>query len=281
MQSEKTDQIALSHSFDEKLFSLLVASISDYAIFMIDPNGYIMSWNQGAQNIKGYTEEEAIGKHISIFYTPTDIKRLEPSHNLNQALKKGSYEQEGWRVRKDGSVFWANVVFTTVYNDKGHLVGFAKITRDITERKKQEDKKEEINVTLEKRITENAEKIAANELRFKKLIENSYDGIILMDEKLEVVFRSKSAERINGWNNEERAEYEATDLVHPDDRIKVKELFTQILNSPGVPIISTYRSRHKSGYFIWVECLFTNWLKDENIKAIVCNFKDITQRVHT
>ncbi|MDB5115226.1 MAG: hypothetical protein JWQ79_718, partial [Mucilaginibacter sp.] len=221
MLSENIDRFALSHSFDEKLFRLLVASISDYAIFMIDPNGYIMSWNQGAQNIKGYTEEDVIGKHISIFYTPEDNKKNEPSHNLNEALKNGMYESENWLVRKDGSVFWANVIYTTIYNDNGHLVGFAKITRDITERKKIEDKKQKINAELEKRVKENTEKIIANELRFRKLIENSYDGIILFDKDLEVIYRSLSSERINGWSNEERAGHEIDDLIHPDDRSMV------------------------------------------------------------
>jgi PAS domain S-box-containing protein len=277
--SENIDRFALSHSFDEKLFRLLVASISDYAIFMIDPNGYIMSWNQGAQNIKGYTEEDVIGKHISIFYTPEDNKKNEPSHNLNEALKNGMYESENWLVRKDGSVFWANVIYTTIYNDNGHLVGFAKITRDITERKKIEDKKQKINAELEKRVKENTEKIIANELRFRKLIENSYDGIILFDKDLEVIYRSLSSERINGWSNEERAGHEIDDLIHPDDRSMVNELFIKVLNSPGVPIISTYRTKHKQGHYIWAEALFTNWLEDVNISAIVCNFKDITRRV--
>jgi PAS domain S-box-containing protein len=277
--SEKIDRVALSHSFDEKLFRLLVASISDYAIFMIDPNGYIMSWNQGAQNINGYAEEEIIGEHISIFYTSTDNKNNASRQNLNEALKNGMFETEGWKQRKDGSVFWANVVFTTVYNDNGHLVGFAQITRDITERKEKEEKREEINAELEKRVKENTETIIANELRFRKLIENSYEGIVLMDERLNVVYRSNSAERINGWNNEERAGHEIDDLVHPSDRQKVKELFARILSNPGLPVISTYRTRHKNGHYIWVECLFTNWLADENIKAIVCNFKDVTERI--
>jgi PAS domain S-box-containing protein len=277
--SEKINRSALSHSFDEKLFRLLVASISDYAIFMIDPNGYIMSWNTGAYNIKGYTEDEIIDKHISVFYTSNDNKNNIPRQNLNEALKKGTYENEGWRVKKDGSVFWAHVVYTTVYNDEGHLVGFAKITRDITERKEKEEKREEINIELENRVRENTETIVANELRFRKLIENSNDGISLFNDKLDVIYRSNSAERIIGWTNEERVGHEVDDIIHPDDRQKVKELFAEVLSKPGVPILSTYKSKHKNGYYVWIEALYTNWLHDENIKAIVCNFKDITQRV--
>lgn len=128
-------------SVDEKLFRLLVASVNDYAIFMIDPNGYIMSWNKGAEHIKGYTESDIVGKHISIFYTPEDVKNNVPRNNLNEALKKGTYHNEGWRVKKDGSMFWASVTFTTIYNDSGHLAGFAKVTRDITEDKAIEENK--------------------------------------------------------------------------------------------------------------------------------------------
>jgi PAS domain S-box-containing protein len=150
--SEKIDRFALSHSFDEKLFRLLVASISDYAIFMVDPNGYIMSWNQGAQNICGYTEEEIIGQHISLFYISTDNKSNTPRQNLNAALKNGRFETEGWKQRKDGTVYWANITFTTVYNDEGHLVGFAQTTRDVTIRKEQEQQREEKKAELESRV---------------------------------------------------------------------------------------------------------------------------------
>ncbi|MDB5115271.1 MAG: hypothetical protein JWQ79_763, partial [Mucilaginibacter sp.] len=96
---------------------------------------------------------------------------------------------------------------------------------------------------------------------------------------LEVIYRSLSSERINGWSNEERAGHEIDDLIHPDDRSMVNELLIKVLNSPGIPIFSTYRTKHKQGHYIWAEALFTNWLEDENINAIVCNFKDITRRV--
>ena len=277
--SENIDRVALSHSFDERLFRLLVASISDYAIFMVDPNGYIMSWNQGAQNIHGYTEDEIVGKHVSVFYTGIDNKTNEWSKNLSNALKNNVCNTQGWRVRKDGSVFWAGGTYTTVYNDAGHLVGFAKITRDITLQKEKEEQKEERNAELEKKIEANSEQIIANELRFRKLIENSHDGITMFDKKLNVIFRSASAERINGWSNEDQAGHQVDDTVHPQDRIKVKELLAEVLAGPGKPIIATYRTKTKSGNYIWVEALFTNWLKDKNINAVVCNFRDISSRV--
>jgi PAS domain S-box-containing protein len=269
---------ALSQSLDDKLFQLLVANVEDHGIFMIDPNGIIMSWNQGAANIKGYTQDEVIGKHISIFYTSEDIKKNIPRDNLNEALKKGNYQYEGWRVRKDGSKFWAHVALTTLYNDKGHLIGFAKITRDVTEKKKIEDEKAAINVELEKRVNENTERIIANELRFRKLIENSHDGISLLDTDLNVIYRSPSSERINGYNAAERNELEIEDLIHPDDRELVTTLFKEVHAKPGLPILSSYRTKHKNGHYIWIECLYTNMLDNTTIGAIVCNFKDITYR---
>lgn len=277
--SQNIDRVALSHSFDEKLFRLLVASISDYAIFMIDPNGYIMSWNQGAQNIHGYTEEEITGQHFSAFYTSVDNKSNEWSKNLSIALKNNVCETQGWRVRKDGSVFWASGTFTTVYNDAGHLVGFAKITRDITTQKQKDEQKEERQAELEKKLEANTEQIIANEIRFRKLIENSHDGIILFDRNLNINFRSKSAERISGWSNEDRSGHEVGDMTHPQDKLKVKEILAEVLACPGKPIITSYRTKHKKGHYIWIESQFTNWLNDIKIQAIVCNFRDITARV--
>ncbi len=265
-------------SFDEKLFRLLVGQVKDHAIFMIDPNGYILSWNQGAAHIKGYTEAEIIGKHISVFYLPEDVENNEPRKNLNEALKHGIHEVEGWRVRKGGSSFWANVVFTTLYNDEGHLIGFAKVTRDITEQKKLNDRKTQLNAVLEQRVVENTEKIVANDSRFKQLIENSHDGISLMDENLKLIYRSKSAQRINGWSNDDKDLISVTELVHPDDKKMLHELINDVLNTPNTPFIATYRSKHKLGHYIWVECVYTNMLNDVNINAIVCNFRDVTER---
>jgi two-component system sensor kinase FixL len=131
----------------EQNLGLLVQHIKDYAIFLIDPEGRIMSWNKGAEQIKGYTEAEILGKPISIFYTEEESSSGEPAHNLQRAVTDGRYESVGLRRRKDGSVFYADVVFTPIYDDKGILKGFIKITRDISEQKKTE---EEIMKTLQR-----------------------------------------------------------------------------------------------------------------------------------
>ncbi len=119
----------------EERFRLLVESVQDYAIYSMDPNGIITSWNEGARRIKGYTADEIIGQSFSRFYTPEDLKRNLPAKVLQTAREEGHYEGEGWRVRKDGSTFWSSVVVTPLRNERGTLLGFSKITRDMTERR--------------------------------------------------------------------------------------------------------------------------------------------------
>lgn len=123
----------------EARFRLLVDSVHDYAIFMLDVNGNVRSWNAGAQALKGFTAEEIIGRHFSAFYTPEDQAAGKPANGLAAAREHGRTEQEGWRVRKDGSLFWANVVVTAMRDERGELIGFAKVTRDMTERRRLEE----------------------------------------------------------------------------------------------------------------------------------------------
>ncbi|HEX5061793.1 MAG TPA: ATP-binding protein [Kofleriaceae bacterium] len=123
----------------EQLFRLMVANVRDYAIFMLDPTGHIATWNQGAERIKGYTAEEIIGKHFSVFYPRHDVEAGKCEMELRVAAETGRFEDENWRVRKDGTQFWANVLITAVHDDAGKLVGFAKVTRDLTERKRAEE----------------------------------------------------------------------------------------------------------------------------------------------
>jgi PAS domain S-box-containing protein len=119
----------------EERFRRLVEGVQDYAIYSMDPNGIITSWNAGARRIKGYTADEIIGQNFSRFYTPEDLKRSLPAKVLQTAREEGHYDGEGWRVRKDGSRFWSNVVVTPLRNERGTLIGFSKITRDMTERR--------------------------------------------------------------------------------------------------------------------------------------------------
>ena len=122
----------------ERRFRLLVEGVIDYAIYMLDPNGIVTNWNAGAERIKGYQAEEAVGQHFGMFYLPEDRQNKAPEHALQVAREKGKFEAEGWRLRKDGTRFLASVVIDALY-DEGELVGFAKITRDITEKNKAAD----------------------------------------------------------------------------------------------------------------------------------------------
>jgi PAS domain S-box-containing protein len=132
----KTAQTALVES--ERQFALLVSNVIDYALYMLDPEGNISSWNAGGERIKGYAAAEIIGQHFSRFYTQPDRAAGKPARALRIAREAGRYEEEGWRVRKDGSYFWASVIIDPIRDDDGRLVGFAKITRDISERREAE-----------------------------------------------------------------------------------------------------------------------------------------------
>jgi PAS domain S-box-containing protein len=123
-----------------RIYQLMVDSVRDYAIFMLDTSGHVASWNKGAQTIKGYAAEEIIGLHFSTFYPPEDLASDKPGHELRVATAEGRFEDEGLRVRKDGSMFWANVVITAVKDDDGTLIGFVKVTRDLTERRASEER---------------------------------------------------------------------------------------------------------------------------------------------
>ena len=120
---------------DAARLQLFIDAVTDYAIFMLDPQGYVTSWNSGAQRIKGYTTQEIVGQHFSRFYSEADRAAGEPARALRTALESGRYEAEGWRIRKDGTPFWANVVIDPVRDPQGVLIGYAKVTRDITERR--------------------------------------------------------------------------------------------------------------------------------------------------
>ncbi|MBX9567749.1 MAG: PAS domain S-box protein [Candidatus Obscuribacterales bacterium] len=124
---------------NEEDFGLMISAVKDYAIFALDPNGFITSWNEGARAIKGYDRNEIVGKHFSIFYSPQDRERNHPEEELKEAVEKGRYHEEGWRFKKDGSCFWADVTITAVKDENDHLRGFLKVTRDLTERRAAEE----------------------------------------------------------------------------------------------------------------------------------------------
>ena len=133
LSERKAAEAALKESAEQ--FRFLVQGVTDYAVYMIDATGRVSSWNSGAQRIKGYRPDEIIGEHFSRFYTEEDRAANEPKRALEKVERNGTFEKEGWRVRKDGTRFWANVVIDPIRGDDGRLLGFAKVTRDITEKR--------------------------------------------------------------------------------------------------------------------------------------------------
>ena len=168
------------------LSRLLVESVRDYAIFALDPDGYILSWNAGAQRFKGYTAAEVVGRHFSIFYPRELVAGGFPEFELRTAANTGRFEDEGWRIRKDGSRFWANVVITALRNEQGELTGFAKVTRDLTERREAEDALRE------------------SEERFRLIVEGVRDyAIFMLDPSGRVATWNAGAERLQGYRAKE------------------------------------------------------------------------------
>ena len=146
--------LSTATQLDADTFRLIVESVSDYAIFMLDLQGHIASWNSGAERIKGYRADEVVGRHFSIFYTADAVERGWPAHELREAIRVGRFEDEGWRVRKDGTQFWANVVITLLRGPDGTPRGFAKVTRDLTQRKANEERISSLTRELQQRVAD-------------------------------------------------------------------------------------------------------------------------------
>jgi PAS domain S-box-containing protein len=140
----------LSHG--PEAFRLLVEAVTDYAIFLLGPDGRILTWNLGAERIKGYRANEIIGKHISVFYTVEDRRNGKPERNLREAARRGGIEDQGWRVRKDGTRFWADVQLSALHDDQGKLFGYAKVTRDMTEVRAAEDRERQLMMERQARV---------------------------------------------------------------------------------------------------------------------------------
>ncbi|HEY0251748.1 MAG TPA: PAS domain S-box protein, partial [Kofleriaceae bacterium] len=178
MSDEAASPPALGGS--DELFRKLIASVRDYAIFVLDPSGRVATWNPGAEKLKGYRHDEIVGKHFSVFYPGEDVRAGKCELEIEVALREGRFEDEGWRVRKDGSRFWANVVITPM-REGDRLIGFAKITRDLTERKHSEQER------------------LASEERYRFLVDSVRDyAIFALDPIGNVGTWNAGAERIYG-----------------------------------------------------------------------------------
>lgn len=203
---------------DQRL-QLLIAAIKDYAIYLLDIDGRVSSWNAGAERIKGYTASEIIGQHFSRFHTPEDQAAGLPAHALLVAQTEGKFECEGWRVRKDGSRFWASVVIDPVHDNQGNLIGFAKITRDITDQKRSRDA------------------LYASEHRFRLLVEGVVDyAIYLLSPSGEVTNWNAGAERIKG--------YKAAEIIGSH----FSRFYTEADREAGLPVLALATAQRTGKY---------------------------------
>ena len=166
-----------------ELYRLLVDSVKDYAIFVLSPEGNVLTWNQGAQALKGYAREEIVGQHFSRFYLPEAVESGWPTRELAIAGKEGRFADEGWRVRKDGSAFWASVIITALRGPEGKLTGFAKITQDMTERRDFAERINNLNRELRKKVAELDESQQIIALRTLELQKLSAEVMHVQDEE--------------------------------------------------------------------------------------------------
>ena len=262
----------------DAIYMKMIEDLEDYAILLIDPVGTIQSWNKGAEKIIGYSREEIIGSNFRMFYTADDQNNELPENLLKEATDKQSAKYEGWRIRKDGSQFWGDIVITSLRDDAGGLIGFTKMTRDLTQKKEAQDKLLEFNENLEQKIQEAAAELYTHENKFRALIENSSDAIILQDANGKITFVSKSFERVLGYSLEDLRDDKDYQFLHPEDKLIAKARATEAELNPGVPVYGMNRVRHKNGHFIWTEGTTTNLLNDPNVQALVSNFSDVTRR---
>jgi PAS domain S-box-containing protein len=236
----------------ESIFRAMVESVQDYAIFVLDPTGVVATWNPGAERLKGYKAEEIIGKHFSIFYPEVDKRNAKPRYELEVAAEVGRFEDEGWRIRKDGSRFWANVVITAIRDQKGKLLGFGKITRDLTERR-------------------------AAEQRYRLLIESVTDySIFSLDAQGYVTSWNSGAQRIKQYTAEEIiGKHFSTFYTEEDARAGMPEKVLQTARDTGHWEGEGWRVR-KDGTRFWSSVVVTA-IRDE--EGAVTGFSKVTRDI--
>lgn len=244
------------------MYRLLVQSVVDYAIYMLKPDGTVANWNAGAQRAKGYVAEEIVGKHFSLFYSMQERMAYIPEKNLNQAFRTGRFEDEGWRYRKDGSAFWANVVIDAIYGDAGKLIGYAKITRDCTEQQKLLRKQQQ------------------HEQSFRLLVEGVTDyAIYMLDPQGKVLNWNSGAQRAKGYRSEEIVGKPFSVFYSAQDRLnKLPEYNLTIARQAGRFEDEGWRYR-KDGSAFWAHVVIDAIYDDQQkLLGFAKITRDVTER---
>jgi PAS domain S-box-containing protein len=248
----------------EERSRLLVAGVKDYAIFMLDTNGLVMTWNAGAECIKGYTASEIIGSHFSRFYPPEAISRGLPQQELQGAMMQGRFEDEGWRVRKDGSRFWANVIITAVRNPAGDLIGFSKITRNLSERRQHE------------------ESLRRSEERFRLLVDGVTEyALMMLDAGGFLTSWNAGAERIKGYKTQEILGKHLS-YFYPSEAILANEPWKHLEEARRNGRVENEGWRvRKDGSLFWASTVITALHdRDDHLYGFAKVTQDLTQRRH-
>jgi PAS domain S-box-containing protein len=248
----------------EDKYRLIIESIRDYAIFMLDPSGNVTTWNEGAKRAKGYEQNEILGKHFSAFY-PASEKESKPYRLLEEAKHLGRAEDEGWRVRKDGTQFWANVVITALFDENKTLVGFAKVTRDLSERKKSEDELRSVH-----------QKVEDQARTFDIALSASHDFYYLFDTNHRFTYANQSLLKLWGKTLDEVVGKNFKDLGYPDNLVKLhQQQLNETLTGKVVKGENAYTNAEgKTGYYEYTFIPILD-LKG-NITAVSGTTRDVT-----
>ncbi len=246
----------------EERFRLLVDSVTDYAIFILDPEGQIVTWNAGAERINGWRAEEIIGRSFTVFYTPEALERGHPAEELRIATREGRYHEEGWRLRKDGSPIWADVTLTALRDNTGRLRGFAKVTRDLTERKRVEESLQE------------------EQERFQLLVQSVRDyAIFMLDPEGRIATWNEGARRLKGYESEEIIGQHFSRFYTEEDRKRghpAEEL--EIARREGLYHEEGWRLR-KDGSRFWAGVTLTALYRNGKLVGFAKVTRDLTERM--
>lgn len=257
--TDQHQQAALETEHEEK-FHALVQTVEEYAIFMMDSDGYIQTWNAGAEQIKGYSEEEIIGEHFSVFYPDEAVEADIPEKNLDKARSQGDYEDEGWRVRKSGEQFWANVTITAIRDGDGELRGFAKVTRDMTDRHEYE------------------EQLRREKERFQRMVKEVQDyAIFRLDPEGHIETWNEGAKRIKGYQKEDVLG-EHLSLFYPEETSASPDELLAQAAAQGRVADEGWRLR-KDGSRFWASVVITALYDEDNtLRGFTKVTRNLTER---